>query len=81
MMLATAAAWERIGDRLFKTFAGVVLVEASKQVYAATPVREVRRRPLLVPVPQNPAPIRVGLSGRGGIAGRAGLPRRRLSPS
>jgi hypothetical protein len=75
MVLATAAAWERVGGRLFKTFAGVVLVEAAKQVYAATPLRQVRRRPLLVPAPQNPAPIREGLSGR------AALTRRRISAS
>ena len=34
MILRSAAAWERIGKRWFPTFAGVVLVEATKQIYA-----------------------------------------------
>ena len=34
MMLRSAAAWERVGRRWFPTFAGVVLVEATKQIYA-----------------------------------------------
>ncbi len=45
--------WERLGLILWPTFSGVILVEATKQVYAAMPVREteqrVRRR--IVPVP------------------------------
>lgn len=38
MMIASAPAWEEIGTRWFPTFGGVLLVEASKQIYAATPV-------------------------------------------
>src|SRR5580658_5743694 len=34
MMLRSARAWERIGVRWFPTFAGVVMVEATKQIYA-----------------------------------------------
>jgi SAM-dependent methyltransferase len=34
MMLRSAPAWERIGKRWFPTFAGVVLIEATKQIYA-----------------------------------------------
>ena len=34
VMLRSARAWERIGVRWFQTFAGVVLVEATKQIYA-----------------------------------------------
>jgi SAM-dependent methyltransferase len=34
MVLRSARAWERIGARFFPTFAGVVLVEATKQIYA-----------------------------------------------
>jgi SAM-dependent methyltransferase len=34
MMLRSARAWERIGVRWFPTFAGVILVEATKQIYA-----------------------------------------------
>jgi hypothetical protein len=32
--LSTAPAWERLGDRWFSTFAGVTMVEATKQIYA-----------------------------------------------
>lgn len=47
MMIASAPAWEEIGSRCFPTFGGVLLVEASKQIYAATPVAApaARRRP------------------------------------
>src|SRR5215216_4992500 len=34
VMLRSAAAWERAGRRWFPTFAGVLLVEATKQIYA-----------------------------------------------
>lgn len=34
MMLRSARAWERIGARWFPTFAGVIMVEATKQIYA-----------------------------------------------
>jgi SAM-dependent methyltransferase len=33
-----ALAWERIGNRLWPAFAGVVIVEAIKQVYAGIPI-------------------------------------------
>jgi len=39
--------WERLGLVLWPTFSGVIMVEATKQVYAAVPAREtqkVRRR-------------------------------------
>lgn len=35
-ILRTAPAWEKLGEKLFHRFAGVVLVEASKQIYAGT---------------------------------------------
>lgn len=35
-MLSTAPAWERLGDRWFSTFAGVTMVEATKQIYAVS---------------------------------------------
>ena len=44
--------WERLGLVLWPAFSGVILVEATKQIYAAVPVsetRNVRRR--VVPVP------------------------------
>lgn len=37
MMLGSAPAWEKVGHRLFPGLSGVCLVEASKQIYAATP--------------------------------------------
>jgi SAM-dependent methyltransferase len=52
MMLRSAAAIEQIGERWFTTFAGVSVVEASKQIYAkpALKRREARRQAYL-PVP------------------------------
>jgi len=45
MVLRSARAWERMGIRWFPTFAGVVLVEATKQIYAKpVAVRALRRR-------------------------------------
>jgi SAM-dependent methyltransferase len=55
MILRAAAAWENLGERWFTRFAGVALLEAAKQIYAPAkpaPVRALRRRPVLVPVPQ-----------------------------
>jgi hypothetical protein len=53
MLLAAAPAWERLGSRWFKTFAGVVLIEAGKQIYAASPTGVVKRkRRAYVPVGQ-----------------------------
>jgi len=40
VVLRSALAWERLGERWFPRFAGVVLVEATKQLYAGTAVRE-----------------------------------------
>lgn len=40
MMLRSAAAVEEIGRRWFETFAGVIIVEAAKQIYAGSAVRE-----------------------------------------
>lgn len=53
MLLRFAPALEELGRRWFETFAGVVLVEATKQIYAAGSLREakVRRRGYL-PLPQ-----------------------------
>ncbi len=53
LLLSSAPAWERIGRRLFERFAGAVLVEATKTLYAPTAVRQrgrlVAPRPALVP--------------------------------
>jgi SAM-dependent methyltransferase len=49
--------WERLGLILWPTFSGVIIVEATKQVYAAVPARETRklgRR--IVPVPAGVTP-------------------------
>jgi SAM-dependent methyltransferase len=35
-LLSTAPAWERLGQSWFSTFAGVTMVEATKQIYAMT---------------------------------------------
>jgi len=48
LLLKSATAFERIGSRLFQTFAGVLLVEATKQVYAAAPGKAVERRRFVV---------------------------------
>jgi len=50
--LRSAAAWERTGATLSAPFAGVHIVEATKQVYRAIPARRERRRlvPVLEPV-------------------------------
>ena len=52
VMLRSAAAWERIGRRWFPTFAGVLLVEATKQIYAKpSAARAPRRRLGYAPAP------------------------------
>ncbi|HEV8679695.1 MAG TPA: methyltransferase domain-containing protein, partial [Stellaceae bacterium] len=47
MMLRAAAAWERIGRRWFPTFAGVLMVEATKQIYAKPAAARAPRRRLV----------------------------------
>ena len=50
VVLRSARAWERIGARWFQTFAGVVLVEATKQIYAKpTASRAPKRRLVYTP--------------------------------
>ena len=44
MLLRAAPAWEELGARWFPTFAGVIILEAAKQIYAGTAVRESRLR-------------------------------------
>ncbi|MEM1102663.1 MAG: methyltransferase domain-containing protein, partial [Pseudomonadota bacterium] len=51
-MLRGAGAWERAGERLWPAFAGIVMVEAAKEMYA---VRPAARRLSLLP---SPAPAR-----------------------
>jgi SAM-dependent methyltransferase len=53
MMLGSAPAWERLGERWFTRFAGVAMVEACKQIYARPMVkRQTRRQRGYVPLPQ-----------------------------
>ena len=52
LLIAWAPAWEEVGERWFQTFAGVVMIEAAKQVYGAVPAQPVRkRRRVYMPVP------------------------------
>lgn len=49
MLLSSAGAWEEIGQRWFKSFAGVVLLEATKQIFAGRAVSARVRRPEYAP--------------------------------
>jgi SAM-dependent methyltransferase len=57
LFLRSAVAWERTGATLSAPFAGVHIVEATKQVYRAIPARREKRRlvptlkPVLIPSP------------------------------
>lgn len=65
-LLRSAPAWERLGARYWPRFAGVLLVEASKQIYAVTPNRMLLRRwPAAAP-----APALIGLGPRPAGVGR-----------
>jgi SAM-dependent methyltransferase len=44
MVLSSAPAWEKLGQKCFNTFAGVVMAEATKQIYAGHAVATPRRR-------------------------------------
>jgi SAM-dependent methyltransferase len=54
-LIGTGAAWERVGRALWPAFAGVLIVEATKQLYEGVPARQPRRRvkpafrPALIP--------------------------------
>ena len=47
MIMRSAPAWERIGKRWFPTFAGVLMVEATKQIYAKPAATRAPRRRLV----------------------------------
>jgi len=52
LLLSSSPAFERLGDRFFQRFSGVLLVEAIKQIYAATPAAvsaRSRRRFVVLP--------------------------------
>jgi SAM-dependent methyltransferase len=63
LLLGSAPAFERIGDRLYPTFSGVLIVEASKQIYSATPVAARTRRRRLVALPGGAASARAAERG------------------
>lgn len=54
LVLRTALAWERVGLRWAKHFAGVLMMVAEKQIYAVPvePAAVTRRLPAYVPVPR-----------------------------
>ncbi len=49
MILSAAPALEEIGHRWFGHFSGLIMIEATKQIYAGTPVRIPRRERVLIP--------------------------------
>jgi len=49
MILRSARAWERIGQRWFNNFGGVAMIEATKQLYRPAVERAERHRPVYVP--------------------------------
>ena len=58
VMLRSAPLWEKIGARWFSAFGGVVMVEATKQIYAKPDAAraEKKRRRVLLPMPGTPSP-------------------------
>ncbi|PCJ59387.1 MAG: methyltransferase type 11 [Rhodospirillaceae bacterium] len=44
LLLRSTAVWEKVGLRWFPGFAGILLMEASKQIYAVTPATPQRRK-------------------------------------
>jgi SAM-dependent methyltransferase len=44
MVLSSAGAWEEIGQRWFTSFAGVVMIEASKQIFAGQTIFAANRQ-------------------------------------
>jgi SAM-dependent methyltransferase len=53
-VLRSATAWERLGQKVFPQFSGVIVLEAGKQIYAASVERQSVRvkRPVLVQIPK-----------------------------
>lgn len=52
ILLRWSTAWERLGAVLWPAFSGVIIVEATKQIYAAAPDRALKKqRSRLQPVP------------------------------
>lgn len=51
MLLRTASAWENLGHKLGHTFAGVLLMEADKQIYSVSTKKSRLRRPIAIRLP------------------------------
>jgi SAM-dependent methyltransferase len=52
-VVRSAPAWEQVGERWFPTFAGVLMVEAAKQIYAGSSLHEpAKKGRTYVPMPQ-----------------------------
>src|SRR5512144_79168 len=54
MLLSSSGVWEEIGQRWFTSFAGVVIFEASKQIFAGHgtwAAATARQRPVYLPIP------------------------------
>lgn len=67
ILLRSAVAWERIGAIFWPAFSGVNIVEATKQIYAATPKGKPERvRAKLYPVPAGSVTARQSTSQRRG---------------
>ncbi|MCG5234966.1 class I SAM-dependent methyltransferase [Xanthobacter oligotrophicus] len=67
--LRTAVAWERVGAQFSLPFSGVLVVEATKQLYRPAPARKPRLAPVLEPA------LDGSLVGGVAPAGRVRLPR------
>ena len=72
-LLGTASAWERVGSGFNLPFAGIHVVEATKQLYRAVAVRPARRAVRLAPV-LVPAAPRSALPGSAPSAARQLMP-------
>ena len=64
MALRTAPAWERVGQFLNLPFAGVHVVDATKQLYRPAPVRA-QRRTILIAAPATAGAARSTIGGQG----------------
>jgi len=61
MVLSAAPAFEQIGARIVSTFAGVIVIEAVKQIYAGQPIAErARSRPVLALPQRSPRSTPLG---------------------
>ncbi|GIK98905.1 MAG: methyltransferase type 11 [Alphaproteobacteria bacterium] len=70
-LVGSAPAWERVGRRWFPTFAGVILCEAGKQIYAVPAMRKRRRRAVVLPFPNPVAQGSRAVAARRSLGGAA----------